>query len=388
MTPSSREIAVLSVGRSDFGRYRPVLSALKRQSSVRLRLLAGGSHFNPRFGNTIREIEESGFEWIPGLGATVEDDTPAAVGRAIAEGTRKLTDYFDRERPDLLVVLGDRYEMLAGAGAALGFNLPVAHIHGGAVTEGAIDELVRHALTKMSHLHLVSCDTYAERLRRMGEEPWRVHVTGAPGLDELKDLARLSVEEASQAVGLDLSKPTLLVCYHPVTLEAGQVGTQINALLRAVEGSGLQAVMTYPNPDYGSAAVIGALKTFAAAHPGRVRLLKNAGTDLYASLLSHARAMVGNSSSGIVEAPSFRLPVINIGTRQDGKIRAANVIDTGYGTEEILDAVRQAVSSAFRKSLSDLVNPYGDGKSGPRIAEILAGVDLDDRLLRKKFLDA
>lgn len=385
LTP--RKIAVLTVGRSDFGRYRPVLSALKDDPSVELRLLAGGRHFDPRFGDTHQEITECGFDWVAGLGVTLDADTAAAVGLAIAEGTRLLSNYFARERPDLLVVLGDRYEMISGINAALGFNLPVAHIHGGAVTEGAIDELVRHAMTKMSHLHLTSCEPYAERLRQMGEEDWRVHVTGAPGLDDLAHFAGRPKAEISKAVGLDLTAPTLLVCFHPVTVEAERTGQRVAALIDALDRNTCQIILTYPNADHGSQLIIDAFENFAGQNSNRVRLVRNAGTRLFTGLLANVSAMVGNSSSAIVEAPSFRLPAVDLGDRQRGKLKAANIISCGHAADDIAAAIRRAMTPEFRAGLDGLVNPYGDAKSGPRIGALLASVVLDHRLLRKRFID-
>lgn len=382
-----RTIAVLTVGRSDFGRYRPVLRVLSEDSRVRLRLLASGGHFAPAFGNTFHEIGASGFSFEPGLEMTLAADTPTAVGKAIGLGTIALSQSFAVQRPDLLVLLGDRYEMLAGANAALGFNLPVVHLHGGAVTEGAIDELVRHALTKMSHYHLVSTEEYAARLRQMGEEDWRVQVTGAPGLDELAELATLDRAQLAGRVGLDLADDFLLVSFHPVTLELPALRAQLASLQEVLAQTKLPVVWTYPNADPGCHDVIAAIDAFAAAHPGRAAGLPNAGTTLYASLMAHAAAMIGNSSSGLVEAPTFRLPVVNIGTRQDGKIKAANVIDCGTGAGDIAAALARALDPGFRRSLSGLVNPYGDGRAGPRIAEILATLPIDGRLLRKRFVD-
>jgi UDP-N-acetylglucosamine 2-epimerase (non-hydrolysing) len=383
----SRKIAVLTVGRSDFSRYLPVLRGLDREPGVDLRLLATGGHFSPVYGETWREIVAAGFSFEPGLESTLACDTPVGVGKGIGVATMALAQSFARDRPDLLVLLGDRYEMLAGANAALGFSLPMVHIHGGAVTEGAIDELVRHALTKMSHYHLVSTEAYARRVRQMGEEAWRVEVVGAPGLDDLTNLASLSRAELAAQTGLDLDAGFLLLSYHPVTLELGQTRAQIAALLDVVAASPLPCVITYPNADPGSQDVIAALKTHAAAFPKRTHVFANAGGRVYTSLMAQATVMIGNSSSGLVEAPSFRLPVVNIGTRQDGKIKAANVIDCGYAATDIAAALERAASSAFRDSLRRLINPYGDGHAGLRIAGILAALPLDDRLLRKRFAD-
>jgi UDP-hydrolysing UDP-N-acetyl-D-glucosamine 2-epimerase len=386
-TGPARKIAVLSVGRSDFGRYLPMLRVLREDPAVELRLLVRGAHFSTRFGETWREIAAAGFTFETDSDPVPDAVGPAAVGASIAYDTAALAKAFARDRPDLLVVLGDRFEMLAGPCAALGFNIPVVHIHGGAVTEGAIDELVRHALTKMSHLHLVSLDQYGARVRQMGEEPWRVITVGAPGLDDLRKSATLTQQEVSAWIGLDLGKPTLLVSFHPVTLEADRTWEQVAALADALEQSACQAVLTYPNADHGHEIIIDAFEALAAAHPQRFRIVRNASTYYYTNLLNTVNIMVGNSSGGLVEAPTFRLPVVNIGTRQDGKLKPANVIDVDYSANDILAGINMARSAAFRAALANLVNPYGDGRSGPRIAQILKTIPLDDHLLRKRFVD-
>ena len=383
---ASRKIAFLSVGRSDFGRYRPILRALAGNPGVHFRLLASGAHWAKEFGETWREIEANDFVVAPGLEMTLASDTPASVGKAIGLGTLALAQDFAQNTPDLLVLLGDRYEMLCGANAALGFNLPIVHIHGGAVTEGAIDELVRHALTKMSHIHLVSTDVYAARVRQMGEEAWRVHTVGAPGLDELAAAAKHSRADLARTFGLAPDKPWLLVNFHPVTIQPRETQAQIESLLDALAHFALPTVITYPNADVGSGTVIAAIEAFAARNPGWARIVRHAGLETYASLMAAVAAMVGNSSSGLVEAPAFMLPAVNIGIRQEGKIKAANVIDCDHEKTAIVASIDRALSDRFRRDLRGLVNPYGDGKSGPRIAGILKSVSIDQRLLRKVFV--
>lgn len=383
---SRREIAVLTVGRSDFTRYRPVLRALRVAPDVTLRLLVSGNHFSPTFGETWRDIAASGFTFEAGLEMTLAGDTEAAVGKAISLGTAALAQAFAARRPDLLVVLGDRYEMLCGPLAALGFMIPVAHLHGGAVTEGAIDEQVRHALTKMSHLHLTAIDSYAARIRQMGEEAWRVHVVGVPALDDILDAATLTREEASAAVGLDLTQPTLLVSFHPTTLEVDRIEAQTRELIAALQACGLQAVITYPNADRGHAVIVAAIEALAAGD-GRFRLVRNAGNALYGSLMRYCRAIVGNSSSGLVEAGSFRLPAVNIGRRQEGKLKPPHVIDCPHHAEAIAAALARALSDEFRAGIASMCNPYGDGTAGPRAARVLIETPLDRRLLVKKFVD-
>ena len=382
-----RSIAVVTVARSDFGLYEPLLERIRANPALELRLMVTGAHFAQEFGPTVREIEAKGYEYERGLEMRLDSDSPQSVARSLGVGMQAFAQAFAARRPDFAMVLGDRIEMLCGAVAAIPFNIPLVHLYGGKVTEGASDELTRHALTKMSHLHFVSSRKHASRVLQMGEEPWRVFNFGSPGLDRLHMYPRASRDDVCRQVGLDATRPFLLVTFHPVTLEGHDRLAQVTALLEALAGYNGQIVMTYPNADPGYSAIIESFEAFAASHAKRVRLLKNAGARLYFDLMACAVAMVGNSSSGIGEAPSFELPVVNIGTRQDGFERAANVIDVGYQADEIEAAIRRAVGTEFRSSLKGLKNPYGDGRSSERITETLSSIALDDRILRKKFID-
>jgi UDP-hydrolysing UDP-N-acetyl-D-glucosamine 2-epimerase len=382
-----RKIACLTVSRSDFGRYLPVLKALRGKQGVEFALLVSGSHLAAGFGNTWQEIKTAGYDWEKGLEMTLASDSPVALGKSLGLGVISLSQSFARDRPNLLFLLGDRYEMLAGACAALGFNIPIVHLHGGNLTEGAIDDSVRHALTKMSHVHLTSCEEHARRIRQMGEEDWRVMAVGAPILDGIQEVACWSKQELSERFGLDLGKPTLLFAFHPTTLESESVAWQTSELLEAVENLGMQVVMTYPNADPGHQTILELLKAFSQKHADRVCLVPHADTPTFLSLMRYCKAIVGNSSAGIVEAASFKLPCINVGTRQEGKLRAKHVIDVGYRSEEIAKGIARALSNSFVESLRDLQNPYGDGKSAERIVEILCNLEINPRLLKKKFVD-
>jgi UDP-hydrolysing UDP-N-acetyl-D-glucosamine 2-epimerase len=293
---------------------------------------------------------------------------------------------YERRRPDLLLVMGDRFEMHAAVSAAAPFGIPVAHIHGGESSEGATDELYRHSITKMSHLHFVSTERYRQRVIRMGEESWRVTVTGAPALDNLRDLKRRDAADVERVIGMPLTPPPLLVTFHPVTLEPGDTSRQIAELLGALDRVDAPLVFTYPNADAGHDLIIEAIRSFARRHP-RSRFMANLGTRLYFSLMSHVAAMVGNSSSGIIEAASFRLPVVNIGSRQRGRFHDRNVVDVDCEGAAILKAVRRVMRPSFHADLSDLVNPYGDGSAAERIVKILKKTSLDRSLLQKKFFD-
>ena len=382
-----RSIAAVTVARSDFGLYEPLLEKIKADAALELRLLVSGAHFAPEFGPTVREIEDKGYDYERGLDMPRDSDSPQSIASSLGGGVQAFAKAFGTKRPDLLLVLGDRLEMVCAPIAALPFNIPVAHLYGGKVSEGAVDELVRHALTKMSHLHFVTSETHARRVLQMGEESWRVMNYGSPGLDRLYTRPRTPRGEVYARLSFDSAQPFLLVTFHPVTLEPLQRDAQVSALLAALAQYDGQIVLTYPNADVGHAAIIAAFEAFAAPRSARVRLLKNAGAGFYFDLMACATAMIGNTSSGIGDAPSFELPVVNIGTRQAGFERAINVIDVGYDTAGIDAAIRRATSTEFRAGLRGLVNPYGDGKSSARIAEALRSIPLDDRLLRKKFVD-
>jgi UDP-N-acetylglucosamine 2-epimerase (non-hydrolysing)/GDP/UDP-N,N'-diacetylbacillosamine 2-epimerase (hydrolysing) len=382
-----RVIAVATVARSDFGLYEPLLGRIRAEPALELRLMPSGAHFSPEFGRTISEIEAGGFPYEPGLEMRVDSGSRESLAKSLGLGVLAFAQAFARSRPDLLVVLGDRLEMLCSAVASLPYGVPIAHLYGGKISEGAVDELVRHALTKMAHLHFVATAQQGRRVRQMGEEAWRVHVVGSPGLDRLRDYPRAGRAQACAELGIDPARPFLLVTYHPVTLELEHLEEQVAALLEALGRFGGNQVLTYPNADVGYQTIIRAFEAYRAGSPDRVTLVRNVGARRYFDLMAHAAAIVGNSSSGIAEAPSFGLPAVNIGTRQAGFERAANVIDSGYDAGEILAALRRATAPEFRASLAGLKNPYGEGDSSARVVEVLREVALDDRLMRKKFVD-
>ena len=382
-----RTIGVVTVARSDYGIYRPVLRALDAEDDLSLRLFVGGMHLLDRFGSTVEEIEQDGFPIAERVDFLLPDDTPQAVAESIGRGVIAFTEAFTRSRPDVVVVLGDRFEMFAAAIAALPLGLPVAHIHGGELTEGAIDDAMRHAITKLSHLHFVSTEAYAARVRQLGEEDWRVVVSGAPTLDTLVDFRPLDAEELEARFGVSFDEPTLLVTLHTETLEPERTEAHGRAVMQAVKESGFRAVFTYPNADAGNRLLVRLLED-AVASSDRYSIVRSFGNVAYFSVLGRAAAMVGNSSSGLIEAPSFELPVVNVGSRQRGRVRAANVIDVEPERGAIASAIARATSADFRRGLDGLVNPYGDGHAAARIVEVLAATPLDERLLIKRFRDA
>jgi UDP-hydrolysing UDP-N-acetyl-D-glucosamine 2-epimerase len=382
----SRAIGVVTVARSDYGHLTPLLAELRDAPDVELLVYVAGSHLAARFGRTASLVEADGWPVVARVDMDINDDGPDAIAAATGRGVTGFARELARRQPDLLVVLGDRYEMLSAAVAALPFALPVAHLHGGEVTEGAIDEQIRHAITKLSHLHFPAAEPYAARVRQLGEEPWRVHCCGAPGLDRLQGQATLSREALAARLELRLGHPTVLATFHPETLAAGDVPRQVAELVAALEKLRGDLVITAPGADTAYGAVTSALEALAARRPA-TRLVAALGDEVYCSLLREVDVMVGNSSSAIIEAPTFGLPAVNVGERQRGRLRAANVIDVGHDRAAIGAAIERALDPAFRRSLAGLANPYGDGHAAPRIARVLREIELGPRLVRKRFVD-
>lgn len=382
-----RTIGVVTVARSDYSLYRPLLREIQKNRSLRLRLFVGGAHLSPEFGHTVLEIEKDAFPIEERIEMLMSSDTPAGVAQGLGVGVMGFSRVFARTRPDVLVLLGDRWEMFAAAAAAVPFNIPLAHIHGGESTEGAIDEALRHAMTKMSHLHFVALPRYRNRLIRMGEDPRRVFVTGAPALDNFRTLSLLGAAALAKRLNLRPDPPPLLVTYHPSTLTPAGTERRVRGFLRALGTIRRPMVISYPNADAQGRTILQAFRRFEGGHPG-VRLVPNLGPRVYYSLLRWAGAMVGNSSSGIIEAASFGLPVLNVGDRQRGRWHGANVVDVGDDVRSLRAGLARVLDPAFRRSLRGMANPYGDGNTAPRIVQVLATVDLGPALTTKKFFEA
>lgn len=381
-----REIAVVTVGRSDWGIYLSLLRSIEAHPDLRLRLLVSGMHLSPEFGLTVRDIAAAGFEVFERVESLLSSDTPTGIAQSVGVGVLGFAQVFSRYQPDILVLLGDRFDMLPAGLAALPFRIPIAHLYGGELTEGAMDDGIRHALTKLSHLHFVAAEPYASRLRQMGEEDWRIVVSGALSLDAVRESKLMSAQELNEQFGVDAGSPFLLVTYHPVTLEVEETVAQVEHLLGALDKQGMPCLFTYPNADTAWRSIVERIEAYCAAHP-RSRLICNAGQRGYFSLMNVAAAMVGNSSSGLIEAPAFGLPVVNIGNRQRGRLHAANVLNCAAEREAIAVALDMVLSPEFRAGLRGLTNPYGDGHAAERIVERLATVKLGRPLVGKRFAD-
>lgn len=381
---ASKAIGVVTSARSDFGILLPVLHAIRSHPALRLRILATGMHLAREFGHTVDQIYAEGFSEVECVDAVPASDAPADIARAMAAGLSGFASIFESRPPQVLLVLGDRYDMLPAVVAALPFCIPVAHIAGGEATEGLIDEAIRHSVTKCSHLHFVTTSAYAGRVIQLGEEPWRVFITGSPALDNLRTLPIPDRAAICRRFSIDASRSFGVATFHPVTLEAEDTARYVGEWLAALGEVRIPWVFTFPNADTNGRQIIAAIERFVSEHPSSV-VVQNAGQAGYFGLMRAAAVMSGNSSSGIIEAASFRLPVVNVGTRQQGRLRGRNVIDVPCERAAILHALERALDPAFRDSLRDLVNPYGDGYSAGRIVDQLAVQSLDRRLLVKRF---
>jgi UDP-hydrolysing UDP-N-acetyl-D-glucosamine 2-epimerase len=377
-----RKIAVITTSRADYGHLYWPLRDLSENENVDLKIIALGSHLSPEFGNTFQEIVNDGFTIDSRIECLLSSDTDVGMAKTIGIATLGLADLFGQMRPDLLLLIADRYEMLAPASVALALRIPIAHIEGGEVSEGAIDDAVRNALTKMSHIHFTATHAARERVIAMGEEQWRVHRAGAPSLDNLRRRMLLSRKQVEERLTLDLRRPTVLVVYHPMTI-ARDTLQEADAVFAALENLTDQILFCYPNADAGSRALIDRTEVFISRR-GHGKIFTNLDSMTYLSLLRQVDMLVGNSSSGIMEAASFALPTVNVGLRQQGRERARNVLDADARLGAILEAVNTARTPEFRQSLIAIVNPYGEGFASETIVRVLTTVPLSQELLVKR----
>ncbi|NTV28849.1 MAG: UDP-N-acetylglucosamine 2-epimerase (hydrolyzing) [Candidatus Omnitrophica bacterium] len=382
-----RKICVVTGSRAEYGLLWRLMAAIKSDRALALQVVVTGTHLEKRFGSTYRQILADGFKISAKVPMGLDADTDLAVTCSAGEAVAGLGREFARLRPDIIVLLGDRFEILAAAVAATLMRLPVAHIHGGEVTEGAYDDTMRHAVTKMAHLHFVTHPEHARRVVQMGEDPRRVFVVGAPGLDNIRELSLLDKKALEKELKFALGPDTAMVTFHPVTLQKGEAGRHIRCVLDALGRSGLRCIFTMPNADPENTIIRRAILDFVRKKGADAKAVASLGSLRYLSLMQHVAVMVGNSSSGLIEAPSFMLPVVNIGDRQKGRLRAQNVLDAADNADAILAAIHKAVSPRFVASLRGLSNPYGDGRAAPRIKNVLKKTALKSLLL-KQFRDA
>jgi UDP-N-acetylglucosamine 2-epimerase (non-hydrolysing)/GDP/UDP-N,N'-diacetylbacillosamine 2-epimerase (hydrolysing) len=377
-----RQIGVVTTSRADYSHLYWVLHEICEQADLEMRLIVTAAHLSSEFGRAVLEIERDGFSIAARVESLMSSDTDVGMAKTIGVTTLGMADALARIRPDILLLIADRYEMLAPASVALALRIPIAHIEGGEVSEGAIDDAVRNALTKMSHIHFTPTENARRRVVAMGEEEWRVHRVGAPSLEHLERSPRLDATELASRIGVRVETDAAVVAWHPTTI-APDTLRETDAFFDALSALDRQLLFCFPNADAGSRALIERATRFCEGHAG-AHLFVNLPAVEYFALLRHAGLMLGNSSSGIMETPSLRLPAVNVGMRQQGRERARNVIDAEASRDAILDAVAVACSASFRESLAGMENPYATVDSARRIVRILRDAPLGDTMLVKR----
>ncbi|MEI6638238.1 MAG: UDP-N-acetylglucosamine 2-epimerase (hydrolyzing) [Chlorobium sp.] len=381
-----RKICVITGTRAEYGLLRWVMQGIKDDPELTLQIIATGMHLSPEFGLTYRQIEQDGFQIDRKVEMLTSSDTAVGIAKSMGLGLIGFADALHELKPDLIVVLGDRFEIFSAVSAALVARIPVAHLHGGELTEGAFDDAIRHSITKMSHLHFVADEEYRQRVIQLGEQPDRVFLVGGLGIDNIKRLKLLDREELEAAIDFKLGSKNLLFTFHPVTLEAATASEQMAQLLLALaELEDTQLIFTMPNADTDGRDMIRMVKEFLAQH-SNARAYTSLGQLRYLSCVSHVDGVIGNSSSGLAEVPSFKKGTINIGDRQRGRLQAASVINCVPTRQSITAAVEKLYSLDFQKGLSKVTNPYGEGGASEKVVEILKNHVLDG-MVKKTFYD-
>lgn len=382
----SRKICVISGTRAEYGLLHWVMQGIKDDPELTLQLIVTGMHLSPEFGLTYRDIEKDGFQIDRKVEMLMSSDTSVGIAKSIGLGIIGFADALNELKPDLIVVLGDRFEILSAVSAALVARIPVAHIHGGELTEGAFDDAIRHCITKMSHLHFVATEEYRQRVIQLGEHPDRVFLVGGLGIDNIKKHKLLDREELEASLDFKLGSKNLLITFHPVTLEASTASVQMAQLLAALaELEDTQLIFTMPNADTDGRELICMVEQFVAQHANAISYV-SLGQLRYLSCIAHVDGVVGNSSSGLAEVPSFKKGTINIGDRQRGRLQVESVINCEPTHQSIAAALEKLYSTDFQMSVSKVRNPYGDGGASENVLEIIKNYTLDG-LLKKTFYD-
>jgi GDP/UDP-N,N'-diacetylbacillosamine 2-epimerase (hydrolysing) len=376
-----RKVCVVTGTRADYGIYLPILNKIVTHPALELQLLVTGMHLSPFYGETIKEIEKDQFPISAKVDILLQNDNEGAMARSIGIGIMGMTQAFEDLKPDIVLVLGDRGEMLAASIAASHLNIVVAHIHGGEVS-GSIDESVRHAITKLSHIHFPSTLKSAERIQRMGEDSWRVFQVGAPRIDTIKSVELPTINQVFDKYDIPFEHvPYSMFVFHPVSTELAGVQSQIEECMEALKELNEKFIVIMPNSDAGNQEITNAYKKYS--RDPRFVFIDNFSPLDYLSVLKNANSLVGNSSSGIIEAASFQIPVMNIGDRQRGREQSANVLNVSADKEQIVKAFKEITSESFRSSLNGVENIYGDGRTSERIIMVLADLELNQNLLEK-----
>ncbi len=375
-----RKILYITGTRADYGLARPILFAIKNDHKLKVELAVTGMHLMHEFGFTINEIKKDSFTYHV-IDATYEKDNKASMSYFLGKFIIKLTKKLQEIKPDIILLLGDRAEQLAAAIVGAYLNIPVAHLHGGEKTS-TVDELARHAITKFAHIHLPATKQSAQRIKKLGEDKWRIHVVGSPGIDSIKPEIKPNKKEICRKLNFDPNKPIAIIAQHPVTPEEHQAAFQMQQTMEAIKELKLQAIITYPNADAGGRRMIKVIEQYKNLK--NIRIFKSIPHSSFINLLKISDVIIGNTSSAIIEAPSLKLPAVNIGSRQLGREHSNNIINANYKKEEIIKAIKKALSQNFRKKLTGK-NPYGDGKTANRVAKILSKIKVNEKLIQKQI---
>lgn len=382
-----KSITVLTATRAEYGLLSPIIHALKACGSFEVRVVVTGAHLSPEFGLTYREIEKEGIEIDRKIEILLSSDTPSAISKSMGMALIGFADYFAERRPDALVVLGDRYETLAVCCAAMNARVPIIHLYGGETTEGAVDEVIRHAITKLSYLHLTSTEEYRKRVIQLGESPDRVFTVGAIGIENALKKKLLSKQELADSLGLALERPYAVITFHPVTLENNSAKQQCRELLKALDmHPEMDYIITKANADADGRIINKMLDDYSLTHDN-VSVYESLGAVRYLSAVKSACMAIGNSSSGLLEVPSFNIPTVNIGDRQKGRLKAASVIDCDPKAEEISQSIERAQTIEFREICETVTNPYGDGDTSKKVVDAIVNMMSSEIDLKKKFYD-
>jgi UDP-hydrolysing UDP-N-acetyl-D-glucosamine 2-epimerase len=379
---NKRKICVVTGSRAEYGLFCPILIKIQESNKLELQLISTSSHHSSEYGLTYKQIENDGFTIDDKINNLFSSDSNSSIVKSTAKATSLLSDSFDRLQPDIVLLLGDRYETHAAATAAMLMNIPIAHIHGGEITEGAVDEQIRHSITKMSYLHFCSTETYRKRVIQMGEDPARVFNSGAPGIDNITNLNLLTKQKLEKELNWKLTSKSALFTYHPVTLEESDVEIDLEVILSILETFNLNILFTYANADLGGKVINQKIEQFCKIQPAKYKVVKSLGQIKYLSAMKYVDLLIGNTSSGIIEAASFKKPVINIGDRQKGRLRGENVIDCNL--DSLQESITLALSNSFRNKISNMNNKYGTGAAADIILDKLINEPIS---VIKKFRD-
>lgn len=384
-----KRIGIMTGTRAEYGLLKSLMQEINKDNDLELYLIVSGMHLSPEFGMTYQEIEEDGFEINAKVEMLLSSDSPAGISKSIGLGVIGFADEFQRADLDMLILLGDRYEALSAAICAMVMRIPIAHLHGGELTEGAIDEGIRHSITKMSYLHFTSTEQYRNRVIQLGENPERVFYVGALGVENIKKINLMTKEELERSIHFEIDENTVIVTYHPVTLENNTVEEQFLNLLEVLDGNPkIRMIFTKANADTNGRIVNELIDKYAAQNSERACAFVSLGQKRYLSALKYCRIVIGNSSSGIIEAPSFGKPIINIGDRQKGRICADSVINCGYTQQEIQQAMETALTEEFENKASNCRNPYEKENTAANIISVIKDYLLNDKIkLKKGFYD-